>query len=182
MAASGLRRLTGHEAERVGKHALQHGPIVGLNATVADADGNIGLPMLRLDTLARLQAKGRISPGERAAGEAFALIFHRAQFNDLRAADPGRVRTGRMHLADDASESAERCRRRLAEIAAYLGGSTSPAASVVWSVCGEQHTVRSWSLAHNRAADLGCGVLVGALSALSGYFTLRGRSANKARL
>ena len=168
MAASGLRRLTERERERVGEFAAQHGKVLGFALPIADDDGNVSMPAIRVSVLARLQHRGAISAGEAAAGETFHRLFRIATLDPLKAADMARTPGGKS--AGDLPPSAEQCRRRVADAMAALGGAGSPAASAIWHICGLEQTVRQWSLATRRPQTLACGILIGALAALAAHF------------
>lgn len=166
--AAGLRQLTERERERVGEFAAQHGKVLGFALPIADEDGNVSMPAIRVSVLARLQHRGAISAAEAGAGELFHKLFRTASLDPLKAADMGRVPGGMSR--GDLPPSAEQCRRKVADAMTALGGAGSPAASAVWHICGLEQTVRQWSLATRRHQTMACGILIGALAALAAHF------------
>lgn len=177
MAAAGLRQLTPRERAIVGKYAAQHGVVRGLDMPIADDSGGIAMPLLRLSTLARLEHRGTITAEEAAAGERFHALFQHANLDGLRAADMSRVPAA-LAVGSEASPSHERCRKRVAEAMAALGGNGSVAASAVWHVVGLEWSVRRWALTTRRAEQLACGILVAGLAVLAAHFA-GGRAADR---
>ena len=180
MAASGLRQLTERERAIVGKYAAQHGEVRALDETVVDDDGGIGMPLLRLGTLTRLEHRGTITRAEAEAGERFHLLFQNGGLDGLKAADMARVSAAGGMAGDRIPPSHERCRARVAAAMAALGGNGSIAASIAWHVVGLEWSVNRWATATGRPADRACGVLCAALSLLAAHFA-GGRSARPAR-
>jgi hypothetical protein len=131
-----VRQLTERERAIIGEHAARHGVVRGLDQSIADADGNIGAPLVRLGTLARLEARGKISPAMCEAGNCFHALFQLGALDGFKAADMGRVPVSGGQKFDDLTPSHERCRARIAEAVAALGGNGSIAASIIWHVVG----------------------------------------------
>lgn len=174
---AGLRQLTERERAIVGEHAARHGQVRGLEAPIADDDGNISMPLVRVSVLERLHRRGTISAGEAAAGELFAKLFRIASLDPLKAADMERVPAGR---GGDLPPSAERCRRRVADAMIALGGAGSPAASAIWHICGLEWSVSRWAATARRSQEQCCGILIGALAALAAHFAGRRRPSSAA--
>jgi hypothetical protein len=174
--ASGLRQLTEREQAIVNKYSTQHGQVRGLEVPIADDAGNVSMPLLRLPLLMRLEQRGTISRAEAEAGERFHSLFQYAGLDGLRAADMGRTPTAAGAVPGEISPSNERCRRRIAEAIAALGGNGSVAASITWHVAGLEWSVRRWAIATQRPHDRACGILCGALAVLAAHFA-SGRSA-----
>jgi hypothetical protein len=170
MAASGLRQLTDRERAIIGKYAAQHGQVRALDQPISDDDGAISMPLLRLSTLVRLEQRGTITRTEAEAGELFGRLFQNAALDGLKAGDMARVPTAIGAVPGDISPSNERCRRRIAEAIAALGGNGSIAASITWHVCGLEWSVRRWAIATRRPHDRACGILCGALAVLAAHF------------
>jgi Domain of unknown function (DUF6456) len=168
MAASGLRQLTEREQAIVGKYATQHGTVRAFDAPIAAEDGSIAMPLLRLPLLMRLEHRGTITTEQAAAGEYFHMLFQHAALDGLRTADLARVPGGT--IQGDISPSNERCRRRIAEAVAALGGNGSVAASAIWHIAGLEWTVRRWAISARRPNDQACGILIGALAVLASHF------------
>jgi hypothetical protein len=168
---SGLRQLTPREQAIINRYSAQHGRVVGLEAPIADSAGGIGMPLLRLGTLARLERRGAITPAEAAAGERFHALFQKGGLDGLRAADVSRVPVAAgTAVAGDISPSNERCRRRVAEALLSLGGHGSVAASAIWHIIGLEWTTRRWAITVRRSKEEACGILIGALAALAAHF------------
>jgi hypothetical protein len=168
--ASGLRPLTEREQAIVNKYSTQHGQVRGLEVPIADDAGNVSMPLLRLPLLMRLEQRGTISRVEAEAGAYFHELFWRAGLDGLKASDMTRVPTAVGAVPGEISPSNERCRVRVAEAVAALGGNGSVAASIIWHVCGLEWSVRRWAIATRRPQEMACGILIGALAALSAHF------------
>lgn len=173
MATPALRQLTKREAAIVGKYAAKHGQVLRAAMQIADSDGRIGVPLVRLSTLARLEHKGVITAEEAAAGERFNRLFQRAGLDGLQAADMARVPVAGGPMFGDVSASGERCRRRIADAVTALGGHGSIAASAVWHVVGLEWSVRRWSISARRPDPQAAGILIGALAVLAAHFNGR---------
>jgi hypothetical protein len=172
--ASGPRQLTERSRAIISEHAAKHGVVVEADRPIADSSSGIGFPLVRLPTLARLEACGTITAGQLAAGERFHAMFQHAALDALRAADLARVPVAGGPVLGDISPSHERCRRRIAEAVTALGGNGSIAASAVWHVVGLEWSLRKWSLTVRCRHEHGCGILCGALAVLAAHFA-RGR-------
>jgi hypothetical protein len=167
-----LRTLTKREREIVGRYALKHGEIAGFVAPIADADGAIGSPLIRLHALARMEKAGTITAAQRDAGERFHALFQRAALDGLRAADMSRVYVEGGH-GDHVLPGNEGCRRRVAAAVDALGGHGSIAASVAWHVVGLEWSTRRWSAGRVIGGHVASGVLCAALSILEQHFAGR---------
>ena len=49
-----VRQLTERDLQIINRYSAQHGQVVAVAETVADVDGGIGAPLLRVPLLARL--------------------------------------------------------------------------------------------------------------------------------
>jgi hypothetical protein len=165
-----LRPLSRGERQRIGEYALQHGRVLGFSNVLADHDGHIGSPLIRLPLLSRLEARGTISAAEAGAGERFHGLFRIAALDALRAASMER-RTPGGTAPGDLSPAGERCRRRVSDAMTALGGAGSPAGGAIWHVCGLEWSVRQWAITARRPNEQCSGILIGALAALAAHFS-----------
>ncbi len=169
--AEQLRPLTRREREIVGRHALTHGAVAGFVAPIADADGGVAHPLVKLHALARMEKAGTITAGQRDAGEYFHRLFQRAALDGLRAADMSRVAISG-GSGDHVVPSNEHCRRRVAELVDALGGHGSIVASCAWHVVGLEWSTRRWAAGRVRY-DAAGGILIAALSIIEAHFAGR---------
>lgn len=161
--------------ERIG-----HGDIERYDHAIADDAGRPVQPFRSVDTLMMMERRRTITPVMRQAGEKFRELFHRASLDALRAADVGRVPSGR-YLADAMSVSQEQARRKVWAALQPLGGIASPAGSCVWFVVGCEQTVREWAIregwgGRTVSQKTAAGILIGALGSLVGHFGLENRA------
>jgi hypothetical protein len=154
---------------------LQHGRVVRAQKTVADAQGNIGLPYIAEGTLARLLRRGAITAAQWHAGLRFEELFARAGLDPLRAIDlSGRIPGG------DLPHGADRAYRLVHEALDALGGIHSPCGCACWFILGCGMSVQQWAtregwngrpIRHETATI----VLVGALGVLESHFRIAER-------
>lgn len=161
----------------------EHGPtperrnhgagIVVSPKTMSDANGRIGQPHIVIDTLEAMERRGTITRQMHQAGAQFRIDFRAAGMDALRAASMEGARGG----GDGAciTERQEMARRRVHDALAVLGGRQSPAGACLWSVLGEECTLKEWAgkngwgiraLSEHSAS----GVLIAALCALTTYY------------
>ena len=169
-----LRELTERDRAIINKYSAQHDPVRGFTQPIADDTGAVSMPLLRLNTILRLEQRGVIDRASAEAAERFALLFRVGSLDPLKAGDVSRVPLPPGMSRGDLSTSGERCRRQVTAAMTALGGAGSAAASAVWHVCGLEMSVRQWALSTRRKEGLACGVLVGALSALAAHFAGHG--------
>jgi hypothetical protein len=166
-----LRPLTKRERDAVGRHAVQHGKILALRRPISDSEGRISSPLVRVDTIGRLERSGTITPQMADAAARFHTLFQRAGLDGLRAADPSRpFIEGGLHPGDRGLSGHDGARRRVAAAVAALGGHGSILGSAVWHVAGLEWSVRRWSQTAQRREEVALGVLIAALAALALHF------------
>lgn len=168
--ATGLRQPSKRERELVGEFAVRHGMVRGLDVPIADDTGGIGMPLVRVPLLARLEMRGTITRREAEAGARFHQLFQMAALDTLKAGDMARVPMPPGTARGDLSSSAEGCRRAVSAAMTALGGAGSPAAGAAWNVIGLEQSVRRWAIATRRPEALACGILIGALGVLASHF------------
>lgn len=149
------------------------GPVARAKQTIADAEGKIGHPLICSDTLDVMEKRGTITRRMHLAAVQFRQDFRVSNMDPQRAASM--LRAGGGGDGSTVTERQEAARRRLARALDVVGGRTSPAGSVLWSVVGEERTLEDWAGANG----WGCrpigrvgasGVLVAALCALVAYY------------
>jgi hypothetical protein len=177
--ATGLRQPSKRERELVGEYAVQHGMVRGLDVPIADDTGGIGMPLVRVPLIARLEHKGTITRREAEAGAMFHQLFQRASLDDLKSPDLSRAPATAGYREAEISASGERCRRAVSAAMTALGGAGSPAASAIWNVVGLEQSVRRWAIATRRPEALACGILIGALGVLAAHFAGGRRAVNR---
>lgn len=165
-----LRQLTERELAIIGKYSAQHGQVRGFEQSVADDNGAISLPLLRVPLLLKLEHRGAISRQQAEAGCLFHMLFQRAALDALRAADMGRVPMPPGTVPRDPSASVERCRQQVSAAMTALGGAGSVAASIIWHCCGLEWSPHRWAQVTRRHHDFAHGCLAAALAALASHF------------
>jgi hypothetical protein len=165
-----LRHLTRQERDRLGRHLLQHGSILGFAQPQQDTEGRIANPVFRLSQLERWERQGMINTDMRQAGERFHALFRRACLDSLKAADVSREVVSGGGRALDLPHGAEAARRRVAEALRPMGGHQALVGSCVWHILGLEWSVAAWARRVQRSPQVAVGVLIAALGALAGYF------------
>ena len=153
---------------------LRRNEIERADQQIEDVDGNPGAPFRYIDTLRRMELRGTITKTMRAAGEQFRTDFSLGQFVGIRAGDVMRV-PGCGTAKQVMTERMIDAKNRVWDAIMMLGGLTSPAGQIAWSVLGEQINLDEWverggwngrSLKSHTAA----GILIGTLGALEAYY------------
>lgn len=150
----------------------QHDRVSREVETLADSDGNIGLPWRAESALERMERLGDIGPRERHAGEEFGRLFQLAQLDPLKAAD---VVRGERSAGPAGPHGAERARRRVSAALDALGGPSSPCGSCAWFVLGLEFTLAAWARREGWGGrplrhEVAKGTLLGALGVLARHF------------
>jgi hypothetical protein len=155
------------------------GVVVRLPQRIADANGGIGRPWKRLDTLARMERAGTISGGMQAAGALFHEWFTEAGLDPLWASDPTRIpvlshNNGRASLACRGSATAL---EMVIDSLRQLGGMSSPGGSCAWHVLGCEMTIESFALSRGWGtgridARIATGILLTDLGILQTYYSI----------
>jgi hypothetical protein len=151
------------------------GEVIRLAAAVQDAQGGIGRPWQKLDTLARMVRAGSITRGMQAAGWKFNSLFNAAGLDPLWASDPARVpvltHSGRLpqHRGNAAARTA------VLDSLEVLGGIQSPGGSCAWHVLGCEWTIAAWGLSrgwggHRVDTRVATGILLADLGILRHYY------------
>lgn len=161
------------EALNVPVERLRRGEIERARAQIADVDGRPSAPGIVVDTLARLERSGAITPAMRSAGENFHRDFVAAGFVALRAADLNRVHVvGATPPGPGGSIDAK---NRLWKALQLVGGLAAPAARALWDIVGCEESLCEWAARsgwanrpiHKTAA---AGILIAALGAIEPYY------------
>jgi hypothetical protein len=152
--------------------AVEHAPVT------ADVHGLIAHPMGRaVDTLAALRRRGTIDDEQLAAGRQFEEDFQAAGLHELRAQDLSAMRGG---TTDHHIVRLIASRHEIWKAIDLLGGAHTPIALAAWHVLGMGRTLKDYASMEGFGPDrplhpmTAQGLLVGALSVLSGYY-LRSR-------
>lgn len=140
---------------------------------IADEEGNPSSPFRAIDILRKLHLRGTISLEEKQAGHQFQDDFDRAGLEQLRAADMGRVPSGKSSGGPTAGQIEAREAVWIAICA--LGGLTSAAGGCVWHVLGHRDTLEQWTTRESFAfrainRHIARGILIGALGALRAHY------------
>jgi hypothetical protein len=160
----------------------QHGPTPELRSktsaevmpkVIFDANHRLGQPYIGIDTLERMERRGTITREMHGAAARLRQDFRLANLDPLRAApfEPASRSTDGACL----SEKQEAARQRVHAALSALGGRSSPAGSCVWSVIGEEKTLKDWAWANGWGCrpvggEASTGVLVGSLSCLVAHY------------
>ena len=131
-----------------------------------DSDGNVAMPYRSVDTLALMLKRKTISQEMRDAGERFRDCFAEAQLEPLRAADVSRIPG--CGQAPPLGSRIENARRSVWGMLIQVGGIASLPGSCLWHVLGEGQSLTTWATLHGRSREAAGGILVAALSIITG--------------
>jgi hypothetical protein len=140
---------------------------------VEDADGRIGAPLRKVDTLTAMSSRGTISDRMLQAGRRFQRAFEDAYASDACAIDWLKVGVGHWREPDFIRTSSS---REFIKAMAALGGRSSPSGSACWYILGEGLSIKDWARLHPfgrrcLSEKAAAGVLVGALGVLEAIWS-----------
>lgn len=148
---------------------VEHHPVT------ADTNGLISHPMGRaIDTLAALRRRGTIDDAMYGAGRQFEEDFQASGLCELRAQDLSTPRGG---TTDYHVVRVIASRHRIWQAIEALGGPTTPIALSAWHVLGMGRTLKDYASIEGFSLDrplhpmTAQGLLIGALSVLSGHYS-----------
>lgn len=141
-SARTLSKIVKPTPERAEKSPVKLAP-----KTIADARGNISQPYITLDVIDRMERRGTITKAEHVAASRFREDFRLAALDPLRAMPMEHSVQGGER--EPLCEAAERARRRVAAAMQVFGGRTTPAGNLIWTVVGEEKTLKDWCAANS---------------------------------